>query len=202
MANEFSTETPSSPASNGADDSAVGPIVQRSGGGLDVGREIWRRRELVALLAVRTLKIRYKNAALGFVWSLLGPLFLIVIYSVFLGILRVAIDLHVLIVGIIAWHYLATCANDSLHAVMGNANLVRKTAFPRLILPLSMVTANTVNFLLSGLVLAVFLLLRGVPFGWGLAWLPLILLTHGAFCFGLSCFISALNVFSGMPNIC
>ncbi len=157
--------------------------------------EIWRRRELVALLAVRNLKIRYKNATLGFVWSLLGPLFLIVIYAVFLGILRFPIDLHILIVGILAWHYLSTCTNDSLHAVMGNANLVRKTAFPRLILPLSMVLANTVNFLLSGLVLAVFLLLRGVVFDVELIWLPLIVLTHLAFCLGISCFISAINVF-------
>ncbi len=157
--------------------------------------EIWRRRELVGLLAIRTLKIRYKNATLGFVWSLLGPLFLIVIYSVFLGILKVPIDLHILVVGIFAWHYLATCSGDSLHAVMGNANLVRKTAFPRLILPLSMVLANTVNFLLSGMVLFGFLALRGVGFGWGLAWLPAILLTHLAFCFGISCFISAVNVF-------
>ncbi len=157
--------------------------------------EIWRRRELVGLLAVRTLKIRYKNATLGFVWSLLGPLFLIIIYAVFLGILRFAVDLHVLIVGILVWHYLSTCANDSLHAVMGNANLVRKTAFPRLILPLSMVVANTVSFLLSCLVLAVFLLLRGVVFGGELIWLPAILLTHFAFCFGISCFVSAINVF-------
>ncbi len=157
--------------------------------------EIWRRRELVALLAVRNLKIRYKNATLGFVWSLLGPLFLIVIYAVFLGILRFAIDLHILIVGIIAWHYLSTCTHDSLHAVMGNANLVRKTAFPRLILPLSMVLANTINFLLSGLVLAAFLMLRGVVFGVEIIWLPAILLTHLAFCLGISCFISAINVF-------
>ncbi len=157
--------------------------------------EVWRRRELVVLLAERNLKIRYKNAALGFIWSLLGPLFLIIIYAVFLGILRFPLNLHVLVVGIISWHYLSTCANDSLHAVTGSANLVRKTAFPRLILPLSMVLANTVNFLLSGLVLAVFLLSRGVEFGFSLAWLPAILLTHMAFCFGISCFISALNVF-------
>lgn len=149
----------------------------------------------MALLAVRNLKIRYKNAALGFVWSLLGPLFLIAIYAVFLGILRFPIDLHVLIVGILAWHYLSTCANDSLHAVMGNANLVRKTAFPRLILPLSMVLANTVNFLLSGLVLVGFLMVRGVFFDLEILWLPAILLTHLAFCLGISCFISALNVF-------
>ncbi len=157
--------------------------------------DIFGRRELIGLLVIRNLKIRYKNAVLGFVWSLLGPLFLVLIYAVFLGILKFAIDLHVLIVGILAWHYLSTCANDSLNAVMGNANLVRKTAFPRLILPLSMVLANTVNFLLSVVVLVVFFLLRGVAFDVPLLWFPLILLTQVAFCLGLSCMVSAINVF-------
>lgn len=152
------------------------------------------RRELIGLLVGRNLKIRYKNSALGFFWTLLGPLFLIGIYTAFLGIMRFDINLPVLITGILVWQFLAMCAGDSLHAVSGNANLVKKTAFPRVALVLSTVLANTVNFALSLLVLGVYLLaVRAAPGPAG--WLPLALASQFALCLGLSLVLSAANVF-------
>ena len=161
-------------------------------------KEIYDGRELLGILIVRNLKIRYKNSALGFFWTLLVPLFLIVIYATFLRILRFATEdplfLPQLVTGIIVWQFLAMCLNDSLQAVVGNANLVTKTAFPRVILPLAMVLANVVNFLLSSAVLLVYLLVIKVPFG-NLAWLLVALPSQVALCLGLSLLISCLNVF-------
>jgi len=157
-------------------------------------RDIWKRRELVELLVVRNLKIRYKNSALGFLWSLLSPLFLILIYALFLRVMRFSWDLRMLVTGIIAWQFLALCLGDSLHAVVGNANLVTKTAFPRIVLPLSTVCANLVNFLLSFVVLVVYLVVAGAPYS--SAWLlPLIVLTQFALCMGVALVFSCANVF-------
>lgn len=157
-------------------------------------REIFSKRELVWILIERNLKIRYKNSFLGFFWSLLGPLSLIAIYSIFLSLIRIPIALPTLVSGIIIWQFLAMCMGDALHSIVGNANLVTKAAFPRLILPLSMVGANAVNFLFSFAVLLAYLLAAGADFG-PVLMLPVILLTQTAQCLGMALMIGAANVF-------
>lgn len=157
-------------------------------------RELTSHRDLLLLLVQRNIKIRYKNSALGFVWTLLGPVFQIAIYWVFLRLLKIPVGMESLVTGILVWQFLATCLGDSLYAVIGNANLVTKTAFPRILLPLSTVMANLVNFLLTLLVLTVFLWLRGVDFG-PLGWLPFLLLSQAALCLGLSLMVCSFNVF-------
>lgn len=159
-----------------------------------VVQDIINRRELLGLLVSRNLKIRYKSSALGFLWSLIVPIFLIVIYMTFLKLMKFPIDLEILVTGVIVWQFFTMCVGDSLHAIVGNANLVTKAAFPRLILPTSMVLANLVNFLLSCVVLVIFLLIMNVDFG-PLYWLPLVVLTQTALCLGVSLFFSAANVF-------
>lgn len=172
-------------------------------------RSLWARRELIGILVSRNLKIRYKQSALGFFWSLLGPLFLIVIYWAFLEILKVPISITSLVTGILVWQFLSMCLNDSLYAILGNANLVTKTAFPRMVLPLSIVLANLVNFLLSLGVLVVFLVVFSVVDSAGseaasrpllmllghAALLPWILLSQCALCLGLCLILCSLNVF-------
>ena len=161
--------------------------------------DIHLHQELLKSLVGRNLKIRYKRSVLGFFWTLLNPIFLILIYTVFLKILRFynaedPLFLHKLITGIIAWQFLAMSLNDSLGAVVGNANLITKTAFPRLILPFSMTVANLVNFMLSLLILIAFMLITRVSGRFFVA-LPAIIATHFALCLGLSLVISAMNVF-------
>ena len=155
---------------------------------------IAKYRELLLILVARNIKIRYKNSILGFFWTLLSPIFLILIYAVFLGLLKVPIPHPVLVTGIIVWQFLAMCLGDSLHAIVGNANLVTKTAFPRIVLPLAMVIANLVNFLLSCTVLLVFLLLAKVTFG-PIWLLPLVLMTQFALCLGMALLLATANVF-------
>jgi len=89
---------------------------------------------------------------------------------------------------------------DSLYAVLGNANMVKKSAFPRIVLPLSMVLANLVNFLLFMLVVCVYLLILHVVSGLALPGLtlialPLVVVTQFALCLGVSLIFSSLNVY-------
>lgn len=150
--------------------------------------------ELLWILVQRNLKIRYKNSVLGFFWTLLGPVFLILIYWVFIRLLKIEITVNALVSGIIVWQFVATTLGDSLNAILGNANLVTKTAFPRFLLPLSTVCANFINYLLTLVVLLVFLVTLKANFGM-LYLLPLILITQFALCLGLSLLVSSLNVF-------
>jgi len=157
-------------------------------------KDLFKHRELLLILVGRNIKIRYKSSVLGFFWTLLGPILLIVIYATFLHLIKFNIELPVLVTGIIAWQFLAMCMGDSLHAIMGNANLVTKAFFPRIILPGAMVLANAMNFLLSLVVLVIYLIIVGANFG-NLVLLPFVILTQFALCLGMSLVISTLNVF-------
>ena len=121
------------------------PEPTRSGG--------WARwRDLTRILTARNLKIRYKGSALGFFWSLLTPATTIAMYAIFAGILKFAKGqnyLPFLVTGLLVWGFTAGTLNDSLFAIAGNANLVKKVWFPRVILPLTTALANAVNFLLT-----------------------------------------------------
>jgi ABC-2 type transport system permease protein len=162
-------------------------------------RDIFHRRELLGILVARNLKIRYKNSVLGFFWTFLSPVLLIAIYAVFLRLLRFfrpgdALFMPRLVTGVLVWQFLAMCLNDSLHAVLGNADLVKKSAFPRIVLPLATAAANLVNFLLSGLVLVVYLRLSGLAVQ-GVAWLPLVIVTHVALALGVGLILACANVY-------
>lgn len=156
------------------------------------------------MLVARNLKIRYKNSTLGFLWSLLTPGLFILIYAVFAGIIGIRGRmagatgdqpyLPFLVTGIVVWQFTASCLGDGLHAVTGNANLVKKAAFPRLILPLAMTLANGLNFLLTLVVLGIYLALAPTTCG-SLILLPLALLAHLALGLGLALAVSAANVF-------
>jgi len=165
---------------------------------LALATEIYRRRELLWMLVLRNLKIRYKGSSLGFLWSLMTPLLMIVIYAIFARIMKWNMGrgdfLEFLVVGIVVWQFLGTCMNDALQAITGNSNLIKKTAFPRFLIPLAQVLANLVNFLLTAVVLFAFLFVMKASFN-HLVFLPVVILTQMALCLGLALTIAALNVF-------
>lgn len=157
------------------------------------------RRELIESLVGRNLKIRYKGSALGFLWSLLTPLCFILIYAVFARLLKfggLTPDyLQYLVCGIIVWQFTVGCLNDSLHSISGNANLVKKVFFPRVILPLSTALANLVNYMLTFAVLMLYLVASGhARLGCGWLLVPAFAM-HFALCLGLCCLCGTSNVF-------
>ena len=161
--------------------------------------EIYKRRELTWILVQRNLKIRYKNSALGFLWSLLTPVLMILMYAVFASILKFNTGspnyLQFLVTGIIVWQFTAGFLNDSLNAIVGNANLVKKVFFPRIILPVSTVMANGINFLLTFVVLFFYLLLSGAANFSAFYWIVPAFALHLALGIGMACLCATANVF-------
>jgi lipopolysaccharide transport system permease protein len=108
--------------------------------------------DLLWNLVARDLKIRYRGSILGFLWTVLTPLFMAVIYILFLRLLSgrngVSIPYEDIIIGVFAWQFTTQCVNAGMHSITGNASLVKKVFFPRLILPLSVCISALVNFLL------------------------------------------------------
>ena len=157
--------------------------------------QLLSRHELIWNFVSRNLKQRYKGSALGFLWSLLHPLFLVLIYLVFIRLMRFSTSIPHLLVGVMVWQFLSLSAGDAAGVVLGNASLVKKTWFPRVILPLSAVLSNLVHFALSLLVLAAALPLLGVSPGIGWLHLPWLIALQFLFSLGISLGLSALNVF-------
>ena len=165
---------------------------------VSIFRTILERRELLWNLTARELKQRYKGSALGFLWSVLTPLFMAAIYVVFLRLLARGVPMSDILIGVFAWQFTTQCVMGGMTCVTGNANLVKKVAFPREILPLSQVAANGVGYLLSLLVqfpVLAFLLWQG-GLHFSAAW-PMFLfwmVWQTVFNLGLAMLVGALNV--------
>ncbi len=156
--------------------------------------------ELIFNLVSRDLKSRYKGSFLGFLWTILTPLFMAAIYVFFLRlIVGRGVPIEEIIIGVFAWQFTMQCVNNGMMSVTGNSNLVKKVTFPRIILPLSSVLANLVNYLLSLLVqfglIGAMLLLHGTGLSGWIWTLPFLIAFQLLFNVGLALLLSSANVY-------
>jgi lipopolysaccharide transport system permease protein len=165
---------------------------------VSVYADVVRYRELFGSLFRRDLQARYKGTALGVAWSLANPLLLMGIYLLVFSLLWRVINVDhpalFLLSGLAPWVFFSTTLQAASHSMLENANLIRKTRFPRQLLPLSIVATNLVSF---AVMLAVLIVLNFafVPRVRATEWLALPL----ALCFvgvvgGLAIVLASLNV--------
>ena len=168
-------------------------------GFVPAARDVVRYRELLVNLVRKELKVKYKGSALGFLWSLARPIFLLTIYYLVFGIfLGAAIPYFAfyLFSGLVAWDLFGSVLSGSATSIVGNAGLVKKVWFPREILVLSVVGAAVFHFALQLLVLFAAMAL----FGFGvltadLALLPLAFVALVVFMTATGLFLAAANVY-------
>jgi ABC-type polysaccharide/polyol phosphate export permease len=161
---------------------------------------LWNYRELIRNLVVRDLKVRYRNSAFGFAWSLLNPLFMMVVLSiVFSLVFERASPVEnfpaFLVAGLIPWNFTNTSLARVVNSVVENSRLVKKVYFPREVIPISVVLANFVHFLLAIPVLLIILMFLGVMPNLKVLLLPPLILIHLELVLGIALFISCVNVF-------
>lgn len=157
------------------------------------------KKDLIRNLVGRELKSRYKSSALGLLWSLLTPLFMAVIYVVFLNLLSRGVPIKQVIIGVFAWTFTVQAVQSGMESITGNANLVKKVFFPRILLPFSTTTAALINYLLSlviqfPLIIAI-LFVSGGTLSLGVFLIPLVIAYHFVFNFMLALLFSASNVY-------
>lgn len=162
-------------------------------------RELIRYRDLIRNLVVGEVKTRYKNSVLGFVWSLLNPLAMMLVFTVVFGVLwpneQVENFPIFLLCGLLPWNFFAASVISSLNSVVSNGNLIKKVYFPREVLPIAAVLAQLVNFLLALVVLFAALIIFRSHFSPWLWTLPLIILIQTCFSLGIGLVLSTLQVF-------
>ena len=161
--------------------------------------ELWQYRELLFFQALRDIKVRYKQTALGAAWAILQPVLTMVVFSIFFGKLAGIPSDDVpypifAFTALLPWQLFAYALTHSSNSLVDSANVLTKVYFPRLILPLASVLAGLVDFVIAfGVLIAMMLYYDVVP-GWGVITLPLFTLLALAAALAVGLWLSALNV--------
>lgn len=162
-------------------------------------KEIYSYREMIASLVKRDLKGRYKGSVLGFMWTFINPLLQLVVYTmVFSLIMRNGIsDYYMfLFVALIPWIFFSTSFSGGSNCVLNEQNMIQKIYFPREVLPISFVTAQFVNMLLSFIVVFIVMIVMGYAFNpLAMICLPVIMLVEFILALGFAMLMSATTVY-------
>jgi lipopolysaccharide transport system permease protein len=160
--------------------------------------ELWASRELVVILALRNVKVRYKQTLLGVAWSVLQPLAGVAIFTVVLGRLAKVpsegIPYPVFVfAGLALWMYFSNAANAGAESLVQYRDLVTKVYFPRLLAPLAAILPGLIDLGISLLAVGVFMVVFGVAPSIAIVFLPLWILLTVLVTFGVALWLSALN---------
>lgn len=160
--------------------------------------DLWRYRELMYILAWRDLAVRYKQTAIGVAWALIRPGLTMLVFVAFrrlVGIEPGSVPEPILVLAaVLPWQFFSAALSESSGSLIGNANLISKIYFPRLIIPCAAVVTSLVDFLITLGMLALLMLWYGFAPGWQLLALPLFVLLAFGLSVGLGLFFAALNV--------
>lgn len=161
--------------------------------------ELYRFRDLLYYLVVRELKARYKGSLLGFLWTLVNPLLMMLVFTAVFTVITPNNTVPqypvFLLCGLLPWNFFNAGVMTSIGSVVGNANLVKKVYFPREVLPIASVLAQLVNFLLALIVLFALLFIFRADISSRLYLLPLVILIQTCFIAGIALFLSGVNVY-------
>lgn len=163
-------------------------------------KELWQFRDLLIILTMRDVKLRYKQTALGIVWVVLQPLIASLIFAIIFGNFANLPSngvpyLLFVFAGLLPWNLFAGALQRAGNSLVGDSKLISKVYFPRMVIPIASSAAVLVDFLVALVVMFGLLLLNGWPLTWNILALPVLLCMLLLICVGVSLFISALNVY-------
>lgn len=161
--------------------------------------DLWHYREFVRNMVIRDLKVRYRNSILGILWSLFNPLLMMVVFTTVFTVMTPYSDVKkfpvFVLCGILPWNFFSSSVIGAIRSIVDNASLVKKVYFPREVLPISIVLANLINFLVALTVLFVLMLVFQIPLTKWVLLLPLVILVQLIFTLGFSLIMATANVF-------
>lgn len=162
-------------------------------------KDLWRYRELFYFLAWRDILVRYKQTAIGITWALIKPFLTMVVFTVVFGNIAKlpsqGVPYPILVfAGMLPWQFFANAFGECSNSLIGNANLISKVYFPRLIVPTSAVIVSFVDFLISGIILLGLMAWYNFVPDWRILTLPFFILIASAASMGAGLWLAALTV--------
>ncbi len=162
--------------------------------------DLWRYRELFQVLAWRDVSVRYKQTVIGVAWALIRPFLAMVIFTVVFGKLAMlpsdgtAPYAVMVFAGMLPWTFFSTALTDASNSLLGNANLIAKAYFPRLVIPVAAEMVAFVDFLIGFVLLAGLMTWYRFAPSWQIFLLPAFIAIAFVASLGLGLWLTALNV--------
>lgn len=164
-------------------------------------KEILSYWELLYFFTWREIKVKYKQTVLGFLWVILQPALMTLVFTFFLGSaitnmtkLNIPYPLFALS-GMVIWSFFSSGLSNAANSMVNNSNIIKKVYFPRLIIPFSAILSSSIDFMISLGLLFAALLYFGAPVNWlHLLYLPLALIMISFATLGIGMFLAALNI--------
>ena len=174
-------------------------IEQTKGWQLINFRELFRYKDLFYFLVWKEIKVLYKQTVLGLAWAIIRPLLTMIIFSIVFGRLAgIPSDgapySIFAFVALIPWTYFSTAMTSSSNSLVGNANLLTKVYFPRLIIPMTPVLSGLVDFGIAFLMLGVMMAWFRIMPSWNILFLPLLIFLTLCSASGIGMWLSALAI--------
>jgi lipopolysaccharide transport system permease protein len=162
-------------------------------------RDLYRYRELFYFLSWRDILVRYKQTVIGIAWAVLRPFLTMVVFTIVFGKLAKlpseGVPYPILVFSaVLPWQFFANALSETSNSLIGNANLISKIYFPRLIIPASSVITSFVDFLISGVILVALMIWYQFVPGWRVVTLPFFVAIAFAASTGCGLWLAALNV--------
>jgi len=160
--------------------------------------DLYLYRELLKNNVKKEVRGKYKGTWLGIIWSFLNPLLMLVVYSlIFPYILRVNVENYTmyLMVALIPWTFFTVTTQIGAGSIVSNAGILKKVYFPREIIPISVVTSGTINYIISSIITIVFLIFSGVGISTTILFFPVLLIIQYIFLLGLTFIFSSVTVY-------
>lgn len=154
---------------------------------------------LLRQLVITEFKLRYQGSVLGYLWSLLRPLFLfLILYIVFVDFLKIGGDIPhwpvAMLLGIVLWNFFSEVTNNGITSIVNRGDVIRKINFPKYVIVVAGTISAFINLLLNMVVIAVFMIINQVDISWTMLLSPLLVIELFVFALGLSFFLSAVFV--------
>lgn len=165
---------------------------------MSIFKSLYDYRELLKTSVKKDIGGKYKHSFLGVLWSFVNPLLQIIVYAIiFPLIMRSNIEYYVvfMVCGLIPWNYFSTVINRASFTMIENGNILKKVYFPREILPLSVVTSETITFLISSIIIVCFVLGYGLGITINIVFYPILLFVQFVLLLGISLFVSSITVY-------
>ena len=159
---------------------------------------LYSYRQLLKSNVQKEIRGKYKGSFLGVLWSFVNPLLMTLVYAIVFPLILKDTEPHYityLVIGILPWNYFTTVISQGTTTVLANGGILKKVYFPREILPLSVNLSGVINFLISCLVMCLFLICSGIGFSWTIVFFPIIICVQFLFQQAIIFITSAINVY-------
>lgn len=163
-------------------------------------KDLWAYKELFYILSWRDIKVRYKQTTIGFLWAFIRPLLTMLVFTIIFGNLAGMSSKNpapyaiIVFAGLLPWQFFSTAFTSASESLILNSNLLTKVYFPRLIVPISAIVTNFVDFLISFIILLLLMLYYNYIPGPNLLFLPIFMILTVIFSIGIGVYLAVLNV--------